>query len=111
MTGYYVVYVTCSSKEEARKVALPLVEKRLAACVNTVPAVESLYWWEGKLETAEEVLLIIKTKEKALEPLMAEVRKNHSYTVPEIIAMPIASGNRDYLQWIENEVTFPEQRS
>jgi len=108
MTGYYVVYVNCPSKEEARKVALPLVEKRLAACVNTVPAVESLYWWEGKLETAEEVLLIIKTKEKALEPLIAEVKKNHGYTVPEIIAMPIAAGNRDYLQWIENEVTFPE---
>ncbi|MGV8118398.1 MAG: divalent-cation tolerance protein CutA [Candidatus Xenobiia bacterium LiM19] len=108
MTGYCVVYVTCSTKEEARKVAMPLVEKRLAACVNTVPLVESLYWWEGKLETAEEVLLIIKTKEKILDSLILEVKKNHSYTVPEIVALPIVEGNRDYLQWIENEVTFQQ---
>ncbi len=97
-----VVYVTASSSEEAARLARALVEARLAACVNRVP-VESVYRWEGAVEEAAEVLLIAKTTRARLAALADRVRALHSYTVPEIIVLPIVAGAPTYLDWLAAE--------
>lgn len=101
---YVVIFVTCANKEEGEKISQSLVKKKLVACVNLVPEITSRYWWQGKIETAEEVLLIIKTKKPLVNRLIKEVKKLHSYTIPEIIALPIIAGNKDYLDWIKGSV-------
>lgn len=98
-----VCFVTASSSEEAGKLAGALVEERLAACVNIIPEIRSLYRWEGKLCDDNESLLVIKTSRERIEQLIERVRELHSYTVPEVIAMPIHAGNADYLKWVHNE--------
>jgi periplasmic divalent cation tolerance protein len=103
-SGLAVVFVTASNREEADKITSVLLEQRKAACVNILPQVDSRFWWQGKIDTANEVLLIIKTKIQAIPEVIALVKKNHSYTVPEIIALPILMGNPDYLDWINDEV-------
>lgn len=105
MQEHLVVYVTCKSREEAHNIAENLVEKHLVACGNIVPLIESVFFWEGNLQIEEEVLLILKTRQSAWEELEHEVRRLHSYDLPEIIALPIAMGSRDYLKWIDHEVT------
>jgi periplasmic divalent cation tolerance protein len=98
---YVVVVVTCASAGEARRIARGVVTRRLAACVNVLPtAVESIYRWKGKIETAREVLLVIKSSRKHLAALQAEVQRLHSYEVPEIIALPIIAGSPAYLAWL-----------
>jgi periplasmic divalent cation tolerance protein len=105
MTDKIIVLVTCGSRKEARRIAQSLVEAKLAACVNTLQTpVESIYRWEGKVETAREFLLVIKSSRKRFAALQAEVRRLHSYSVPEIIALPIAKGSRAYLTWIADSV-------
>jgi periplasmic divalent cation tolerance protein len=100
-TKFRVVLVTCSTLEEARKIARGVVEKRVAACVNIVThAVESFYSWEGKLENTSEYLLIIKTSEEQLQPLQKEVLALHSYDTPEFIVLPIVAGSDAYLKWL-----------
>jgi len=101
---YIVVFVTCANKEEGEKISQALVEKKLVACVNLIPEITSRYWWQGKIETSNEVLLIIKSKKSLFKEIVAEVKRLHSYTVPEIIALPIIDGNKDYLDWIEESV-------
>jgi periplasmic divalent cation tolerance protein len=101
---YIVIFITCNDAEEAQNIAELLLEQRLAACVNIVPDVNSSFWWEGKLETARESLLIIKTSTKKLPEIILSVKTVHTNTVPEIIALPIVGGNQDYLDWIDNEV-------
>jgi periplasmic divalent cation tolerance protein len=103
-TNKIVIFVTTSSKPEAQKIADLLLSRRKAACVNIVPKVESSFWWQGKLDSAQESLLIIKTKTSLLSEIIDLVKTAHSYEVPEIIALPIIGGNEDYLKWIENEV-------
>ncbi len=103
-TGTIVIFVTTSSEPEAHKIADLLLSRRKAACVNIVPKVESSFWWQGKLDAAEESLLIIKTKASVLPEIIDLVKAAHSYEVPEIIALPIIGGNEDYLKWIEDEV-------
>lgn len=97
-----VVYITAASPEEAATLARALVSERLAACVNRLP-VESIYRWQGAVEEAGEVLLIVKTRRAALDALAARVRALHSYTVPEIIALPVIAGWPPYLTWIADE--------
>lgn len=105
MTNKFVVFVTCSSTSEARRIARAVVDGRLAACANTLPgAVTSIYRWKGKVESARERLLLIKTSRKRLAKLQAAVEKLHSYDVPEFIAVPIAEGSSAYLSWIEESV-------
>ena len=103
-SAYLVVLVTTSSSEEANRTARELLEQRKAACVNIVPGINSHYWWQGKVESAQENLLIIKTKAAQLDAVVALVKQVHGYSVPEVIALPIVGGNRDYLEWVGREV-------
>lgn len=100
-----VVLVTCPTVALARKIARAVVQKRLAACVNVVRSpVESFYTWKGKLETAREHLLLIKTTTTRLPQLEREVKRLHTYDVPEFIALPITEGSAEYLSWLEESV-------
>jgi len=101
---FRVVLITCGSREEAEKISKILVEEKFAACVNILSNVKSYFWWEGKVDSAEEYLLIIKTKPEKMERLISRVKEIHSYTVPEIISLPILEGNKEYLTWIEESL-------
>jgi periplasmic divalent cation tolerance protein len=106
MTDEIVVLVTCGSQGEARKIARALVERRLAACVNEIGGpVTSIYRWKGKVKTAKEFLLVIKTTKERFAGLREAIRGMHSYEVPEIIAMQIVEGSRGYLDWIAKSVS------
>jgi periplasmic divalent cation tolerance protein len=96
-----VVLVTCGSEEEALKIAHALVEDHLAACVNLVSPIRSIYRWEGKIWDEKEWLLIIKTQGKNFNELKIKVKSLHSYAVPEIISLPITEGSSSYLHWLE----------
>jgi periplasmic divalent cation tolerance protein len=101
----YVVLATCGSMGEARRIARAAVEARLAACVNILPgAVESIYVWKGKVESARERLLLMKTTRARLAKLRSLVEQLHSYDVPEFIALPIAAGSPAYLTWLKKSV-------
>ena len=99
---YIVVFITAGSKEEAQKIARGLLEEKLAACVNILPGLESHFWWQGKIDSAKEALLVIKTKKELFNKLAKKVKSLHSYSVPEIIALPIVTGNTEYLNWIND---------
>jgi periplasmic divalent cation tolerance protein len=98
-----VVLVTTATKEEAERIAQRLLDRRKVACVNIVPGMHSVFWWQGKLESAQESLLIAKTRTSLVPQVVDLVRGAHSYTVPEIIALPVVAGNQDYLEWIDQE--------
>ena len=102
--GKIVIFVTTDSQEEAQKIATRLLNQRKVACVNIVPRVDSLFWWQGKLDSARESLVIAKTKASLLPEVVSLVKDVHSYEVSEIIALPIIGGNEDYLNWIDSEV-------
>ena len=101
--AYVVVFITCPDMESAEKIAKTLVEKKLAACVNLVKVAKSIYRWKGKVEEAEEVLLIAKTKTSLVEQLKKEVKSVHPYQVPEVICTPVIAGLEEYLKWLEQE--------
>jgi len=102
--SHIVLFITNSTVEEARKIAEVLLEQRKIACANIVPGVVSLFWWQDRIDTVQENLLIAKTEASRLNELVELVTKIHSYDVPEIIAMPIVGGNPKYLEWISSEV-------
>jgi periplasmic divalent cation tolerance protein len=105
MTDKIVVLVTCASVGQARKIARALVAARLAACGNVIEApMRSIYRWKGKVESAKEFLLVLKTSRKRFAALDRAVRSLHTYDVPEIIALPILGGSRDYLKWVSESV-------
>lgn len=111
MTDKLVVLVTCSSPAEARRIARAVVDARLAACVNIIPgAVQSIYRWKGKVESARERLLLIKTSRRQLPKLRTAVEQLHSYDVPEVVALPIAGGSPAYLAWVEECLRLPSGR-
>ena len=101
MSDPIVVLVTCGSEEEATKIANSLVEEGVAACVNIISPVRSIYRWEGKIWDEKEWVLIIKTQKKRFEELEKKVKSLHSYSVPEVIALPIVEGSASYLKWLE----------
>jgi periplasmic divalent cation tolerance protein len=105
MENIFVVLVTAPSTDVGRDIARALLDGKLAACVNIVPSITSLYTWEGELCVDEEVLLIIKTTTSAFDALTSAIKSIHPYDVPEIIALPLAAGSRDYLDWIQGAVT------
>jgi periplasmic divalent cation tolerance protein len=104
MQDFIVAYVTAGSPAEGERLARALVEERLAACVNRIAPVQSVYRWQGKVEQSEEQLLIIKTRKALFTALGKRVRELHSYSVPEIIALPIIDGSDDYLRWLDEQV-------
>jgi periplasmic divalent cation tolerance protein len=104
MTDKIVVFVTAGNSDEAAALARTVVEKRLAACVNVLPGVTSWYWWEGKVTEDREVVLVIKTSRDKFDALEKEVLRQHSYAVPEIIALPVVEGSKNYLNWIEESL-------
>lgn len=99
-----VILIATPSYEEGEKIARALVETRLAACVSVLPGVTSFFSWEGKLSMETEVLLIVKSKRELFQKLCEAVKKIHSYSVPEIIALPIVEGASDYLKWVGEHV-------
>ena len=104
MTDKVLVLTTAGSEAEAQKIAKQVVERRLAACVNIVPRIQSVYRWEGKVETAEEFLLIIKTTRTRGADVQAAIRELHSYDLPECIVISMEGGSSKYLKWIEESV-------
>ncbi len=103
-TQFAVVLVTAPDLKIARRLAKIILKAKLAACVNLVPKMESHYWWEEKLEKANEVLMLIKTPTKHLGELEEKILKNHPYKTPEFIVLSISSGNKRYLAWINDSV-------
>ena len=108
MTDKIVILSACDSEEQATRLARHLVEQRLAACVNILPNVRSIYRWEGKLEDSAEWMLVIKSRRDLFPALRAEIEKMHSYEVPEIIALPVVDGAEAYLGWLEHELKAAE---
>jgi len=99
-----VVFITASNEGEAAIISRALVEARLAGCVNIINNIRSIYSWQGKIEDEKEVLMILKTQKFLFDSLVKKVKELHSYTVPEIIALPIVDGSAEYLKWL-GEVT------
>lgn len=101
-TPYIVVLITASDEEEAAKIAQILVEEKLVACVNIVPGLRSIYTWQGEIEDETESLMLCKTRRDLFDSLQNRVKELHSYTVPEIIGLPVIAGSNDYLGWIRD---------
>ena len=98
-----IVYMTAKDKDEARKIGKELVQARLAACVNIIDNMNSMYWWEAEVQDDHEAILIAKTKESLVSELIEKVKSIHSYSCPCIISLPILDGNKDYLDWLQKE--------
>jgi periplasmic divalent cation tolerance protein len=109
MTDARVVLTTSGNREEAEKIANALVEAEIAACVNIVGPMRSIYRWQGKIENAEEFLLLIKTWEDAYDRVEAAIRELHSYDLPECIAIRVEKGSEQYIEWIENSVRSADE--
>jgi periplasmic divalent cation tolerance protein len=104
MSEACIVLTTAGSREEARKIAHFLVERQFAACVNVIPQIESVYRWQGKVERADEWLLVIKTMDTKFSQVRDEIKKLHSYDLPECIKLDVSSGSEEYLRWIEENL-------
>ena len=104
MVEYVQVITVAGSREEAEKISQTVVEKRLAGCAQVFGPITSTYWWQGKIDKAEEWLCLIKSRTDLYEELESTIRQVHSYEVPEILAMPITKGSRSYLDWLESEL-------
>ena len=102
--AYIVLLITTETTKEAQQISKLLLEQKKAACVNIISGVDSVFWWEGKIDSSQERLLIVKTKASLLPEIIDLVKGAHSYTVPEIIALPIVGGNQDYLEWIDTSL-------
>ena len=100
----YVVLVTTPNRAASEKLSKLLVQRKLAACANIIPGLKSRYWWKGRIETAKEELLLLKTNSQKLPKLKETVRKNHPYTVCEILALPVVDGHPPYLKWMNDSL-------
>ncbi|CCQ73809.1 divalent-cation tolerance protein CutA [Magnetospira sp. QH-2] len=98
-----LIYITASSPDEALAIGETLVGERLAACVNILPGMISMYWWQGEVQQDEECVLIAKTRDTQVESLIARVKELHSYDCPCVVALPIEKGNPAFLQWIDEQ--------
>lgn len=104
MTDKIIVLTMCESSEQAEKIAHDLVEHQLAACVNIVPGIKSIYRWKGVIEKSSEWMLLIKTSREIFEKLSLELERLHTYETPEIVALPLVAGSGDYLNWLDHEL-------
>ncbi len=103
-SNHLFVYITASGREEAEAISKTIIGERLAACTNIIENMSALFWWEGGVQSEQEVVIIAKTRADAFEQLAARVRELHSYDCPCIVGMPIVMGSPDYLAWIDEEV-------
>lgn len=101
---YILILTTTATENEGKKIATILVEEKKAACVSIIPKVSSLFFWEGEIRSCDEVQLLIKTKRAFLNDVISLIKSNHSYEVPEIIALPIFTGYKEYLNWIDESL-------
>jgi periplasmic divalent cation tolerance protein len=104
MSGFLIVFCTCADEQEALRLAKVLVERRLAACVNVLPRLQSVYRWEGDVKLESEYLLLMKTTEDRFPALRDDITELHSYEVPEVLAVPVWGGSDKYLAWIRESV-------
>lgn len=102
MGKHIVIYITTSSAEEAENIAGGLVKEELAACVNIIPSIKSVYKWKGEICNDNEILLIVKSRKSLMGKIIEWVKKHHSYETPEIIALPVEAGSKEYLKWIDD---------
>eukprot|EP00877_Chromochloris_zofingiensis_P010914 jgi/Chrzof1/6076/Cz17g08020.t1 len=107
-SGAIVVYVTVPDENTGKQIAAKLVEDHLVACVNMVPGVQSIYWWDNKVNYDSELMLIIKTRESLLGALTTQVKQLHPYDEPEVIAMPIIGGSDTYIAWLKDSTAQPK---
>jgi periplasmic divalent cation tolerance protein len=105
MTDTVVVLCTCPNDQIALRIGSAVVEARLAACVNVLPAIRSIYRWQGEIAQADEILLLIKTTQQGFPALRDRIKELHSYEIPEIVAVPIVDGLAEYLGWVHDEVS------
>lgn len=99
-----VVLITTKDSDEADKIAVTLTQEKLIACANIIKGIQSVFWWEGKVNYSDETLMIIKTQNHLFNKIVEKVKSLHSYSVPEVIALPVIDGNPDYLKWINESV-------
>ena len=105
---YIIVFVTAKNSREANKIANKLIMGKLVACANVIKGIHSIFRWKGKVDKVNETLLILKSKKSCLPKIIKMVKKYHSYDVPEIIALPITGGSKDYLNWIKSNCSAKE---
>ena len=103
-TDFVIIFITCASRKEAGSIVDSLLKKRLVACGNIIKNVESKFWWRGKIDNEKEVLVMLKTKKENINKIEKEVRRRHSYEVPEIISIPITAGSKRYLEWLDGAI-------
>ena len=108
-TGVSVVYITASGAEEAKLIAEGLVKAKLCACVNIIPIITSVYEWEGKIENSSEAMLVVKTQTRLVSELTKKAKDLHSYDVPEVIAMNVIAGSKDYLDWVKESTNKKQE--
>ena len=99
-----IIFITAETEEEADKIADVLIKQKKAACVSIIPRLKSLFWWRGKIDSADEALLLVKTEECFLDDVVKLVKGLHSYEVPEVVAVPVLGGNEEYLEWIRSSL-------
>ena len=104
MADFQIVLTTCADREQAERIAHRLVEQHLAACVNILPGVQSIYRWQGKVETAAEVLMVIKTSADLVSEVELTIAGLHSYEVPEFLVLPVFAGSHAYLAWLRDSL-------
>jgi periplasmic divalent cation tolerance protein len=101
MTDFQIILTTCPDREQAERIARRLLELHLAACINILPGVQSIYRWEGDIESAAEVLMLIKTRVDLIREVQSTIAGLHSYEVPELLVLPISAGSESYLAWLD----------
>ena len=100
---FNIVYITFGNKDQANEIGKILVSERLVACVNIIDNINSIYWWDGKIQNDNEVVLIAKTRDSLVSKIIERVKSLHSYTCPCVVSLPITGGNKDFLKWIQKE--------
>ncbi len=108
MLPHILVFITTKSKQEAETIANSLLEKKLIACANIVEHIDSFFWWQNKIDSSREALLIAKSRKELFEQILAVVKEKHSYELPEIIAIPLVNADEDYLKWLDESIKRKE---